>query len=311
MNLKEKLNHYGSIKEPFFFTISYDLKTWDIIALKDLPSSISYSINNTSKSKHVNSLDISTIAFEDYKTMFKEVIKNIEAGNTYLLNLTCQTLINNQIDLKEIYESSYAKYKLFYKNEFVSFSPETFVTINHNKINAFPMKGTINANIHDAKNKILNDKKELAEHTMIVDLLRNDLNIVSKNVKVKKFRNIEKISAGKNELYQVSSHIQGQLKENWTDTIGDILIPLLPAGSITGAPKKSTLEIIDSIENYDRNYFTGIWGVYDGISLESSVLIRYIEKENEKIYYKSGGGITIDSSCIDEYNEMLEKIYLP
>jgi para-aminobenzoate synthetase component 1 len=311
LNLKEKLNYYGAQKEPFFFTISYNLKNWEVIPLKEMPNDISYAINNSQKSKHKNVLEIQKISLEEYKIKFDKVIKNIEAGNTYLLNLTCETSINNQIELQEIFNNSYAKYKLFYKDKFVSFSPETFVTITNNTINAFPMKGTINANIPNAKNIILLDKKELAEHTMIVDLLRNDLNIVSKNVKVNKFREIQKIHAGNNELLQVSSHIQGTLQDNWTHNIGDILIPLLPAGSITGTPKRSTVNIIEQIENYERNYFSGIWGIFDGTNLDSSVLIRFIEKKGSNFSYKSGGGITIDSSCIDEYNEMLQKIYLP
>lgn len=146
---------------------------------------------------------------------------------------------------------------------------------------------------------------------MVVDLLRNDLSIVAKNVKVENFRYVDVIEAGEKELLHVSSHISGCVGENWHERIGDILRLMLPAGSISGAPKKSTLEIIDNIEGYDRGYFSGIFGVYDGETFNSGVMIRYIEKTETGYIYKSGGGITLDSDILSEYNEMLDKIYLP
>jgi len=93
--------------------------------------------------------------------------------------------------------------------------------------------------------------------------------------------------------------------------LGSIITQMLPAGSITGAPKKSTVEIIDRVENYDRGYFTGIFGVFDGNSFKSSVMIRFVQKQGDELYYKSGGGITIDSDMEAEYAELQEKIYVP
>ncbi len=311
MDLKTKLNQYGKTKTPFFFLISYDLLSWDVIPLKDLPNDIFYNINQIQNKKHNITLQTKFIDFSQYQYKFNQIIQQIKNGNTYLLNLTTPTQILNNINLKNIYQNSNAKYKLYYKNQFVSFSPETFITIQNNTINTFPMKGTIDATIPNAKNIILNDPKELAEHIMIVDLLRNDLNIVSSNVKVKNFRYIQKIQAGEKELYQISSHICGNLQPNWQNTIGDIITNLLPAGSITGTPKRKTVEIIQQIEQYNRGYFTGIWGIFDGTSLNSSVLIRYIEKQNNNLIYKSGGGITLESDCTKEYQEMKDKVYVP
>jgi len=85
----------------------------------------------------------------------------------------------------------------------------------------------------------------------------------------------------------------------------------LPAGSISGTPKKSTIEIIEIIEEYNRGYFSGIFGVYDGEKFDSGVMIRFIEKTDDGYVYKSGGGITLDSNAEDEYNELLDKVYLP
>ena len=146
---------------------------------------------------------------------------------------------------------------------------------------------------------------------MVVDLLRNDLSRVATNVRVEKFRYIESIKAGERSLLQVSSKIAGNLPPDWQDSLGDLMLSLLPAGSITGTPKCSTVQIIRKLEGYDRGYFTGIFGVFDGNALESAVMIRFIEKTADGYLYKSGGGITIDSDLRSEYNELQEKIYVP
>lgn len=311
MNLKDKLNYYGKNKIPFICIISYDLTSWNVLPLETLEDDICYEIDIKKKSKSNLTISYTKKDFKLYLKQFNKVIEHIKAGSVYLLNLTLKTKIDNKLSLKEIFNNCNAKYKLYYKNKFISFSPETFIKISNNKISTFPMKGTIDASIDDAENKILNDKKELAEHTMIVDLMRNDLGIVSSNISVDKFRYIDKIRAGEKELYQVSSQISGTLNHQWNENIGDIITSLLPAGSITGTPKISAINIIDDIEDYDRDYFSGIWGIYDKNEFNSSVLIRYIQNENGKLFYKSGGGITLDSCSISEYNEIYDKVYIP
>jgi para-aminobenzoate synthetase component 1 len=86
---------------------------------------------------------------------------------------------------------------------------------------------------------------------------------------------------------------------------------LLPAGSILGAPKKKTLEIILEAENFSRGFYTGVCGFFDGTNLDSCVMIRLIEKENDQLFFKSGGGITHLSKIKDEYQEVKNKIYVP
>ena len=251
--------------------------------------------------------------FSKYKIAFDNVIEEIRKGNTYLLNLTFPTEIESNLNLEEIFYKAKGRFKIKYKNKFVSFSPEQFIKIENNKIYTYPMKGTIEANIPNAKQKILENQKELAEHTMVVDLLRNDLGMVAKNIKVTKFRYVEKIKAGEKELLQVSSEIVGEIDKNWISNWKQIILKLLPAGSISGTPKKKTLEIIKNNENYERGFYTGIFGIIDekkGI-LDSAVIIRYIENQNGKMVYKSGGGITIDSNVESEYNELINKIYIP
>ncbi len=294
--------------------ISYDLSDYYIEPLKNLNQNIKFQIASKDELaiNQSKSLIKSPISFDEYKKKFDYIQEQILFGNSYLLNLTAKTKIETPLDLDEIYEKANAKFKLKYKDEFVCFSPERFVKIKKDKIYTYPMKGTIDASIANASAKILGDMKEMAEHTMVVDLLRNDLGIVAKKVRVEKFRYIDEIDAGDKKLLQVSSKISGELENNWNEKLGDILISLLPAGSITGTPKKKTVEILKKIEGYDRGYYTGVFGIFDGKSLDSSVMIRFIEKDkNGKLFYKSGGGITCDSDAYLEYQELLDKIYIP
>jgi para-aminobenzoate synthetase component 1 len=173
------------------------------------------------------------------------------------------------------------------------------------------MKGTINSAIPNAEELLLSNKKELYEHNTIVDLIRNDLSLIAKKVKVNTFRYIEKIKKGNQELLQTSTEIQGELPKNWKDNFANLLLKTLPAGSISGAPKKKTLAIIESVELMPRGFYTGIFGVFDGTQIDSAVSIRYIERIDGQLYYKSGGGITHLSTLDEEYQELLEKIYVP
>ena len=318
--IKEKLNKFGSSKEPFLFVLSYDLSKFYIQKLSLLPSSIKFELNkkensNNSIKSSQTKIEKFPMLFCEYKKKFDLLQEEIKNGNTYLCNLTAKSEIKTSTTLDEIYEKVEAKFKLRFKNQednFVCFSPERFVEIKENKILTYPMKGTIDASIPNAQSIILNDKKELAEHTMVVDLLRNDLGIIASNVKVNKFRYIEEINAGDKKLLQVSSSISADLQENWNEKLGDILTSLLPAGSITGTPKKKTVEILEKLEDYNRDFYTGIFGVFDGESLDSSVMIRFIEEDNfGNKFYKSGGGITCDSNILNEYQELIDKIYLP
>ena len=170
------------------------------------------------------------------------------------------------------------------------------------------MNGNNTIDKESLKNIILNDTKEISEHATMVDLIRNDLSRVSKNVKVNKYRYYEEIMTQNGNLGQVSSEIVGELEANYCENIGEIIFDLLPAGSISGAPKQKTINIIAAAENEDRGYYTGIAGYYDGQNLDSTVLIRYLQNDN---YYRSGGGITCNSEVLNEYQEMIDKVYVP
>jgi para-aminobenzoate synthetase component 1 len=130
-------------------------------------------------------------------------------------------------------------------------------------------------------------------------------------VEVTRFRYLDKIYTKQKNLLQVSSEIRGKLPDDWKSKIDEILLKILPAGSISGAPKQKTIEIIKEAEKIKRGYYTGIFGIFDGKNLDSAVSIRYIEKTESGLQFRSGGGITALSDLDSEYQEMKDKVYVP
>jgi para-aminobenzoate synthetase component 1 len=309
----ERFSSLVSSGVPCFFYTDFTGEHFHCFTLEELDGEdIEFAFNSDSDTTNTpHKPTFSPVSLELYTQKFEVVQEHIRSGNTYLLNLTQPTSIESDYTLKEIYTMAHAPFKLRVKDSFVCFSPEPFITVENNTIHTYPMKGTIDAALPNAIETILNDPKELAEHTMIVDLLRNDLGIVANDIQVEKFRFITTIDTGSKKLHQVSSHISGTLEKCWKEDAGELLKILLPAGSISGTPKRKTVAIIKEVEGYDRGYFTGVFGHYDGQNLYSAVAIRFIEKIEGKLVYKSGGGITAESDCVSEYNEMIDKIYIP
>lgn len=330
-----KFNFFSAESIPFLFIIDFQgencvLEPLDRIDSNELKFWINGKTNVAIETDNVESeqteviLEKFPIDFAEYKKGFEHVQKNVFQGNSFLTNLTCETPIGLNISLLEVFNRSQAKYKLWWKDEFVCFSPEIFVQIDEaGKISSFPMKGTIDAAIPDAERILLNDQKEFYEHTTIVDLIRNDLSSVAEKVWVERFRYIDTIETqNQRSLLQVSSQISAQLPGDWREHLGEILFRMLPAGSISGAPKAKTLEIIQKAEQETyvksgdmtntRDFYTGIFGIFDGQTLDSGVMIRFIEqKEDGSLTFKSGGGITANSIAEKEYEEMIQKIYVP
>jgi para-aminobenzoate synthetase component 1 len=313
----EKMNKLGEAKTPFLFIIDYEMNKPIIIPLEETAKfGIFFAING--RSNHdwfcqddlALKLNIKPIKYEVYLHAFKYVMKEILIGNTFLLNLTFPTEIETNWSLRRIYERSKAQYRLLFRDEFVLFSPEPFVRIKNGIISSFPMKGTIDASFPNAREAILMDEKELAEHATIVDLIRNDLSLVSQLVNVRNYRYVDKIVTHDKELFQVSSEISGILPDDYIWNLGTILAKLLPAGSICGAPKASTMKIIRDAEGQDRGYYTGVFGIFDGSELDSAVMIRFIEYSGGKLCYRSGGGITNKSQPEKEYQELIDKVYV-
>jgi para-aminobenzoate synthetase component I len=255
--------------------------------------------------------EISPVDKNTYDLAFQMVKDHLLNGNTYLLNLTFPTQIRTNMSLEYLFYISKAKYKLWFKDHFILFSPECFIRTDDNFIYSYPMKGTIDATIPNAEKILLEDEKETWEHNTIVDLIRNDLAMVSSHIDVIKYRYIDHIITDRNELLQVSSEIRGKLSPGWQSGAGELLMTLLPAGSVSGAPKQKTVEIIQKAEGQPRGYFTGIFGIFDGKNMDSAVNIRFIELKDRGLQYRSGGGITAMSQPDKEYKEMINKVYVP
>jgi len=315
---KRKISQLIDLKIPFIFIVDFEMqkplvhtldKLQDEGFLYNIKGKTNAGANSAARSNI--RLKVNPLGYETYFKAFNEVQWNINKGNSFLLNLTFPSEIHTDSTLEAIFYASKAPYKLLKKNDFVVYSPECFVKIKDDFIYSYPMKGTIDANIPDAENKLLNSQKEIREHNTIVDLIRNDLSMVSTEVTVTKFRYVEKIKSHQNEILQTSSEIRGKLPKEWEKNFFDLLFKLLPAGSISGAPKKKTLEIIDKVEIKDRGYYTGIFGIFDGKNIDSGVCIRFIEKDKDLLWYRSGGGITALSTAEEEYQELLDKIHVP
>lgn len=312
----EQMNSWGAQSVPFLFFTDFEgervyLRRVDEIDAEEVLYDFHGTSNSSLNSLRNIQLEKSPIRKETFELAFKKVVGEIKYGNSFLTNLTFETPIFTEASLEEIFNSTRAKYKLLFKDQFVCFSPEIFVSIKGDQIRSFPMKGTIDASIENAEQVILNDPKEMAEHVTIVDLIRNDLSQVSSNVRVERFRYIDEIKTGRGNLLQVSSEIVGELSKDWKLSLGNLLFSLLPAGSICGAPKPKTVQIIKASETHVRGFYTGVCGHFDGENFDSGVMIRFIEKRGNQLFYKSGGGITAFSDSDKEYQEYLDKIYLP
>ena len=323
----KRMNLLGQLHRPFIFIVDYlqDASYIEEVVAVD-STELLYNLNGftnqtTSDEDYVSFFPTKTMpsvhwqpcpeSFYSYQRSFGIVQRNILAGNSFLTNLTCRTPVETNLTLKDIYFRSKAIYKLWIQGRFTVFSPEIFVRIHQGKISSYPMKGTIDASIPSAVQLLMDDPKEAAEHATIVDLIRNDLSMVAGQVSVSRYRYMDTLQTNRGAILQTSSEIQGVLPENYQEHLGDLIFKLLPAGSITGAPKKKTMQIIREAETYDRGFYTGVMGYSDGIHLDSAVMIRFVEQEGEKMYFKSGGGITFRSDVESEYHEMKQKVYVP
>jgi para-aminobenzoate synthetase component 1 len=314
----ESINTLVKQETPFLFIISFEGEKNIVLPLDQLSKKNIFfetpthsNIPESESTPVLYNFKKTPVLFSQYQLLFEKVINEIHRGNTFLLNLTVPTPIECNLSLYEIFEVAQAKYKLFFKNQFALFSPESFVSVNDGVIKTFPMKGTIRADIPNALEKIMNDQKEAAEHATIVDLLRNDLSRVATRVNVSRFRYAELVPTNFGHIYQISSEISGKLPDGYENKLGNMLFSLLPAGSVTGAPKKKTLDIIREVELCPREFYTGVFGVWDNEKLDSAVMIRFIRNDNGKLWYHSGGGVTFQSNCESEYNEIIDKVYVP
>lgn len=318
---QEKMTQYLKEGIPFFFLIDFTKErqlalTFEEAAQQDIFFDIK-GTTNLGATKTVGTLSknmalhAKPIAPKTYQKAFDRVKQELAQGNSFLLNLTFATEIDPKVGLRDIFYGAKAPYKLLYKDAFVVFSPECYIQIKDSHVYSYPMKGTANGLLPNAGQQLMENHKELYEHNTIVDLIRNDLSLMAKEVTVTKFRYLESIKNAKGAILQTSSEIRGKLPDDWREQFAVRLLQSLPAGSISGAPKAKTVEIIDQVETTPRGFYTGIFGMSDGTNVDTAVSIRYIERKEGKYYFRSGGGITHLSQWEDEYKELNEKIQIP
>ncbi|WP_026232068.1 aminodeoxychorismate synthase component I [Neolewinella persica] len=314
-----ELNRLGAKQEPCFFLVDFEQekpRVWSASeADADQPrfSFRGYEEEDLPPSGMLPpKLFAHHISESAFRNAFEVVQTGLQRGDSFLTNLTFPVPVDLTGSLEEIYWQSEAKYRIVWPDHFVCFSPETFVTVSPaGYIESRPMKGTA-LDTPKARQALLQSKKEVAEHATIVDLIRNDLSQVARKVRVTNYRYFHKIATSRRGLVQTSSNIGGQLPENWRENLGEILNRLLPAGSISGAPKPATLDIIRRAEGQPRGYYCGIGGYFDGQQLDTCVLIRLIEKRTDgTFHFRSGGGITARSNWQEEFEELKAKVRIP
>jgi len=247
-----------------------------------------------------------------YKKKISSIKDELEEGNAYQINFTMPKKYKTKNNAFDIYcqlrNHSKPKFGYYFKAEnfeILSFSPECFFKRKNNKIFSYPMKGTrprSKEKKHDIqlKGDLKKSIKDKAEHLMIVDLIRNDLGKISKygSVKVKEMYKIESYET----VHQMISCVYGTLQSNIKEF--HIINALFPGGSITGAPKESAMKIIDKLENYSRNIYTGSIGfVKSNGDMNFNMPIRTMTIKNNEAIYPVGGGIVWDSDYKEEWDE--------
>ena len=316
---RQRMNNLAMQGVPFLFIIGYEGKRAVVEPENDVDANeLKYCFNgkgNATQTAYPANKDIEwgiePPTEAEYQHSFNIVRNAMLAGNSYLANLTCRIGLRTNLSLLDIYNAAEARYRLWMKDKLVCFSPETFVKIAQGEISSYPMKGTAEDLSPSSAEQLLANEKEAAEHATIVDLIRNDLSMVAYDVHVERYRYVERLNTHRGPLLQTSSEIRGRLMPHLMQRPGDVIFSQLPAGSITGAPKKKTVEVIAEAENYRRDFYTGVMGRWDNGELDSAVMIRFIDQCHGKLFFKAGGGITAKSNWKDEYHEVIEKVYAP
>lgn len=311
------MNRWGGEGRPFLFAVPFDAGSGWVVPADAVPEGVFFQVPLESRMPDAVPLPepvefrAEPPDFEAYCRAFACVQSHLMRGDSYLLNLCFPSRLETNLSLRDFAAKAVSPYKLLVDGEFACFSPEAFVTVRGGVMRSFPMKGTIRADVPDAERRLLEDEKERREHATIVDLLRNDLAMVCEGVHVPRFRYVEEVETSRGAILQTSSEVCGCLPEGWQGRLGDVLFRLLPAGSVSGAPKEWTVRAIREAEPYERGFYTGVFGFFDGESLDSAVAIRFVEASVEGLVYRSGGGITVLSDAEEEYRELIDKVYVP
>ncbi|MCC7197694.1 aminodeoxychorismate synthase component I [Candidatus Peregrinibacteria bacterium] len=258
----------------------------------------------------------SNLSKEQYAMKIDQLKKYLQQGDTYQANFSQRFSADSDADswkiflkLSKITPAPFASYFEFPDFSVVSCSPELLVRKRGKVVETWPIKGTMPRGKNSGEDerlaaRLLNSDKNEAELNMIVDLERNDLGKVCEmgSVKVAAHREIQKYS----HVIHTVSKVTGMLRSD--SDIFDLIQALFPGGSITGAPKKRTMEIIDQLEDFKRGVYTGSAG-YMSLNgdMDFNILIRTLLFKDRKVYFNSGGGIVIGSNAEEEYLESLQK----
>ncbi|RYV04026.1 aminodeoxychorismate synthase, component I [Shewanella sp. OPT22] len=253
----------------------------------------------------------------EYANKFNKVHSYLLSGDCYQINLTQRFSANYSgnewqayLKLRHQNQAPFSAYIRLPQHTILSISPERFLQLDNGKVETKPIKGTLprsSDSVEDqrAAVQLQNSVKDRAENLMITDLLRNDLGRVAKagTVKVPNLFDIESFPA----VHHLVSTITADLKDGLSAT--DLLNATFPGGSITGAPKIRAMEIIEELEPSRRSIYCGSIGYIsqDG-KMDTSITIRTLVTENNKIYCWAGGGIVADSNIDAEYQETYDKV---
>lgn len=253
---------------------------------------------------------------EEYCGMVEKAKHHIYEGDIFQIVLSNRleaeyegSLLNTYRVLRTLNPSPYMFYFSGTDMEVAGASPETLVKLENGVLHTFPLAGTRprgKTAEEDAQleKELLADPKELAEHNMLVDLGRNDLGKISRfgTVEVEKYHCIEKYS----HVMHIGSTVRGQIRED-KDAL-DAVDAVLPAGTLSGAPKLRACQIINDLENNKRGIYGGAIGYIDFTgNLDTCIAIRIAYKKNGKVFVRSGAGIVADSVPEKEYQECINK----
>lgn len=253
---------------------------------------------------------------EQYYEMVKKAKRHIYEGDIFQVVLSNRieaemegSLLNAYRVLRIMNPSPYMFYFSSDDLEVAGASPETLVKLEHDTVHTFPLAGTkprgkTKAEDEAFEMELLSDEKELAEHNMLVDLGRNDLGKISKfgTVEVEKYMSIERFS----HVMHIGSTVKGQIRDDKTAL--DAIDAVLPAGTLSGAPKLKAMEIINKLENNKRGIYGGAIGYIDFAgNMDTCIAIRIAYKKGNKVFVRSGAGIVADSIPEKEYEECINK----
>lgn len=273
-------------------------------------------VKSNEKRGHLKSEVTPLFSREEYCGMVEKAKQYIREGDIFQIVLSNRmsaefegSLLNTYRVLRTINPSPYMFYFSGTDVEIAGASPETLVKLEDGVLHTFPLAGTRPRGKTDEEDKaleadLLADEKELAEHNMLVDLGRNDLGRISKfgTVKVEKLRMIERYS----HVMHIGSTVRGEIRED-CDAI-DAVSAVLPAGTLSGAPKIRACQLIAELENNKRGIYGGAIGYIDFTgNLDTCIAIRIAYKKNGKVFIRSGAGIVADSVPENEYQECLNK----